>query len=119
MTKPIDFGPTKRRPAPERWGATNLHATPILSDPLVVEHHYEPGGEMREHAGSEPILCICIEGQGFVKVGGKTSELTANQAVVWPIGETHKVWTTDTSMTVLLVHFPGLRELKSRDPSWT
>lgn len=119
MTKPIDFGPLKRRPAPPRWGATNLLATPIVSVPLVVEHHYEPGGEMPEHAATEPILCICISGHGFVSVRGKTSKLNVNQAVVWPIGETHKVWTTDASMTVLLVHFPGTSELKAPDPSWT
>ncbi len=104
------FGEGQRRPAPERWGCTNLEATPILAEPLVVEHHYGPGGGMREHAADEAILCVCIAGQGFVKVGDETSELRANQAVAWPAGETHRVWTEDHSMTVLLMHFPGQKD---------
>lgn len=107
MTTIRPFGEGVRMPAPARWGCTNLEATPILANPLVVEHHYSPGGEMREHAAGEAILCVCIAGQGFVKVGDETSELRANQAVGWPAGVTHKLWTTDSSMTVLLIHFPG------------
>lgn len=118
MTAPVGFGPTRRRPAPERWGATNLLATPILSRPLVVEHHYEPGGAMREHAAEEPILCVCIDGAGFVRVGDETSELRAHEAVVWPSGTTHTLWTAHRSMTVLLIHFPGVTELTPRDPGW-
>jgi quercetin dioxygenase-like cupin family protein len=104
------FGEGVRRPAPERWGCTNLEATPVLARPLVVEHHYAPGGEMPEHAADELILCVCIDGHGFVKVGDETSELRANQAVPWPAGVTHKLWTAGASMTVLLVHFPGHRD---------
>jgi quercetin dioxygenase-like cupin family protein len=107
MSITIQFGESTRRPAPSSWGCTNLFATPILNDPLVVEHHYEPGGEMPEHAAAETVLCICVGGHGFVKVGGDTSELSANQAIVWPSTTTHKLWTHDSSMTVLLVHFPG------------
>jgi quercetin dioxygenase-like cupin family protein len=105
------FGPDHRAPAPERWGCTNLEATPILESPLMVEHHYLPGGGMQEHAADEAILCVCIAGEGFVKVGDETGELRANQAVVWPAGVTHRVWTAESSMTVLLVHFPGMRDL--------
>jgi len=96
-----------RRVAPERWGCTNLEAASLFASPLVVEHYYSPGGEMREHAAAEAILCVCIAGSGFVKVGDETSELRANQAVAWPAGKTHRVWTTDSSMTILLMHFLG------------
>jgi quercetin dioxygenase-like cupin family protein len=106
------FGEGFRRPAPERWSCTNLQATPILGQPLMVEHHYGPGGGMPEHAASEAILCVCIAGDGFVKVGDETAELRANQAVVWPAGTSHRVWTAGSSMTVLLLHFPGETDLE-------
>jgi quercetin dioxygenase-like cupin family protein len=108
----IPFGETARRPAPEHWGCINLSATPIVTDPLVVEHHYGPGGSMPEHAGDEAVLCVCVGGRGFVKVGDDSAELGIHEAVVWPTGKTHRLWTTDSSMTVLLVHFPGRRDLK-------
>ena len=111
MTTIREFGEGVRHPAPERWGCTNLSATPILNDPLMVEHHYGPGGEMHEHTADEAILCVCIAGRGFVKVGDETSALVANHAVVWPADVAHKLWTIDDSMTVLLTHFPGHRTL--------
>jgi quercetin dioxygenase-like cupin family protein len=116
--KLLSFGEGVRLPAPERWGCTNLDATPILTDPLMVEHHYSPGGEMREHSAGEAILCVCIAGTGFVKVGDEMSELAANQAVVWPAGVAHKVWTVDNSMTVLLLHFPGRPDLTPIHENW-
>jgi quercetin dioxygenase-like cupin family protein len=106
------FGEGFRHNAPERSGCTKLEATHILDQGQVVEHHYAPGGEMREHSALMAILCICIAGQGFVKVGDETSELRTNQAVVWPVGKTHKLWTTDSSVTVLLIHFPGQQDLE-------
>jgi mannose-6-phosphate isomerase-like protein (cupin superfamily) len=59
------------------------------------------------------VLCVCIGGRGFVKVGDEISELLANQAVVRPTEKGHKVWTEDSSMTVLLIHFPGRTDLES------
>jgi hypothetical protein len=102
MADPIPFGSNVRTPAPARWGCLNLEASPILADPCVVEHHYLPGGEM----------------PGFVKVGGDTAELRASQAVIWPAGQTHKLWTTDASMTVLLIHFPGRDMLIPAPEEW-
>jgi hypothetical protein len=114
----ISFGVGFRGPAPERWGCTNLEATPLLADPLAVEHHYGPGGQLHEHAAGEAILCVCIGGRGFVKVGSDTSELHVNQAVIWPAGQTKTVWTTDSSITVLLIHFPGRETLTPAPEEW-
>jgi hypothetical protein len=114
----IPFGPGFRAQAPARWDCTNLEAVPILAEPLVVEHHYGPGGEMHEHSAAEAILCLCIGGSGFVKVGPDTSELHASQAVVWPAGITHRIWTSDSSMTVLLLHFPGQETLTPAPEEW-
>ena len=111
MLSKLAFGETRRRPVHERWGCTNLTATLIVSDPLVVEHHNGPGGEMPEHATEEAVLCICVGGRGFVKVADETARLVAHEAVVWPAGKPHRLWTTDSSMTVLLVHFPGRSDL--------
>jgi quercetin dioxygenase-like cupin family protein len=105
------FGEGFRHEAPAHWRCTNLEATRILDHGLMVEHHYLPGGEMDEHSAPMAVLCVCIAGEGFVKVGDESSELYANQVVVWPAGKTHKLWTTDASMTVLLIHFPGQQDL--------
>lgn len=111
----ISFGAAARRPAPERWGCTNLDAAPILADPLTVVHAYGPGGDMPEHAAEEAILCLCVGGSGMVKVGDEVSELVSDRAVIWPAGVVHKVWTTDSSMTVVLIHFPGRTDLDKHD----
>ena len=66
-----------------------------------------------EHTGHDAALCLCVGGRGYVKVGADVSELSAHEAVVWPKDHTHKVWTTDSSMTVLLVHFPGRSDLQT------
>lgn len=50
------FGEGFRRAAPARWGCSNPEAAPILANPLMVEHHYGPGGEMREHSTPEAVL---------------------------------------------------------------
>lgn len=77
----------------------------------MVEHHYEPGGDMPEHTSLEAVLCVCVDGSGYTKVGDESVELNAGEAVVWPTSRTHKLWTTDSSMTVLLIHFPGREDL--------
>ena len=114
--KKVAFGAPVRKSAPERWGCKNLDAAPILADPAAVVHSYGPGGDMPEHTAEEAILCLCIEGSGMVKVGDQVSELASEQAVVWPAGVAHKVWTTDSSMTVVLIHFPGRTDLETRGP---
>jgi hypothetical protein len=116
----IPFGEGFRAPALARWQCVNLEAAPILAEPLVVEHQYGPGGEKHEHPApaDEPILCICTEGHGFVKVGDETSELHANRAVIWPAGVPQKLWTTDSPMTVLLIHFPGRETLVAAPEGW-
>jgi hypothetical protein len=118
VVKLIPFGVGFRGPAPGRWGCTNLEAAPILASPLLVEHHYGPGGEMPEHSADHAILCVCIAGQGFVKVGDEAAELAANQAVIWPAGAMHKVWTTDRSMTVLLLECEGRQTLVPAPDEW-
>src|SRR5262245_32827272 len=114
----ISFGEGCRGAAPQQWGCINLEATPLLSDPCVVEHHYGPGGPLHEHAPGEAVLCVCLAGRGFVKVGTDTSELHAYQAVVWPAGVNKTLWTTDSSITVLLIHYPGRETLTVAPEEW-
>src|SRR5262245_59369868 len=118
MVELIPFGEEFRGPGLERWGCTNLEAAAILSDPLVVVHHYGPGGQLHEHAPQEAILCVCIAGRGFVKVGSDVSELHADQAVIWPAGVNKTVWTKDSSITVLLFHYPGRETLTAAPEGW-
>lgn len=84
------------------------HQPFVLDRPnLVVVHHYEPHAEMREHATDEPILCLAIEGAGFLRLGGpegETAPLQAGEAVLWPAYVPHKVWTEDEPLTTILMH---------------
>jgi mannose-6-phosphate isomerase-like protein (cupin superfamily) len=118
MLEVISFGENFRGPAPEQWGCINLEAAGILADPLVVVHHYGPGGQLHEHAPTVPVLCVCIAGRGFVKVAGETAELRADQAVIFPAGQIKTLWTTDSSITVLLVSFSGHESLTPAPEEW-
>ncbi|CAN5750687.1 hypothetical protein BH23CHL2_BH23CHL2_02120 [soil metagenome] len=46
---------------------------------------------------------ICLEGGSFVSVDGVESEFSARQQFRWPAGVRHKLWTTDQTMTTLMV----------------
>jgi quercetin dioxygenase-like cupin family protein len=86
----------------------------VLDRPnLVVVHRYEPGRQMQEHAADEPILFMAIEGSGFLRLGGpegETARVQAGDAVLWPAGVPHRVWTEDEPLTSILFHFgPEMR----------
>jgi mannose-6-phosphate isomerase-like protein (cupin superfamily) len=60
-----------------------------------------------EHAGLTDNWVVCIEGSGFTRVGGEEAAIHAGQKVFWPKGVQHRLWTTDTGMTTLMVHPDG------------
>jgi quercetin dioxygenase-like cupin family protein len=92
-----------------------LNGLPILLNrpTLVVAMYLEPHGSMHEHPANEPILILAMRGNGFVRIGGpegETRSVTAGEAVLWPGGLDHKVWTEDEPLEFILIHGPAERE---------
>ncbi len=91
--------------------AARMNGLPILLDrPMyVVAMYLEPHGQMDEHSAAEPILFLVTGGSGFVRIGGpegETAALTAGDAVLWPAGPEHKIWTEDEPMSAIVIHGP-------------
>ena len=95
--------------------AKRMNGLPILLDrPLtVVAMYFEPHGAMEEHSASVPILFLVTQGNGFVRIGGpdgETREVRAGDAVLWPVGLDHKVWTEDEPLEAIVIDGPPERE---------
>jgi quercetin dioxygenase-like cupin family protein len=94
--------------------ARRLNGPPILLDrPLLVAAlYFEPHARMDEHSAEQPILFLVVSGQGFVRVGGASGEtraVAAGDAVLWPAGLDHAVWTEDEPLQAIVVEGPGER----------
>ena len=94
--------------------AQRINGLPILLDrPLsVVAMYVEPHGAMEEHRASVPILFLVIRGNGFVRIGGpsgETREVVAGDAVLWPVGLDHTVWTEDEELEAIVIEGPPER----------
>lgn len=94
--------------------ARRLKGLPLLLDrPLhVVALYLEPCGAMDEHSADVPILFLVTEGQGVVRLGGpegETSTVSAGDAVLWPAGLSHTVWTDDEALSAIVIYGPGER----------
>jgi quercetin dioxygenase-like cupin family protein len=94
--------------------ARRLNGLPILLDRpmIVVAMYFDPHGAMAEHSAPEPILFLVTGGRGFVRIGGpdgETREVTAGDAVLWPAGIDHAVWTADEPLVAVVIHGPPER----------
>ncbi|GAC1402730.1 MAG: hypothetical protein NVSMB52_16680 [Chloroflexota bacterium] len=127
------FNATHKMPVP-RPGARGLHAVVVQlpadaagrftpeeltrrynGSPLVIDRenavvalYFDPYSEMDEHDAREPILCMVTGGKGHCRIGGpdgKTVELTAGTAILWPAHVLHKVWTYEEAMQAIVVHY--------------
>ncbi len=85
----------------------------LLNRPMsVVAMYVEPFGAMDEHSADAPILFIVTRGRGFVRIGGangETREVTPGDAVLWPVGLEHTVWTEDESLDAIVIDGPAER----------
>lgn len=85
----------------------------LLNRPmLVVAMYLEPHGSMDEHSAEVPILFLVTSGKGFVRVGGQdgeTSPVSAGDAVLWPAGLDHTVWTEDEPLAAIVIDGPAER----------
>ncbi len=86
----------------------------LLNRPMVViAMYFEPHGVLDEHSADVPILFLVTRGHGFVRIGGpngETQEVTAGDAVLWPVGLDHKVWTEDESLDAITIDGPAESE---------
>ena len=78
----------------------------------VSAMYFEPFSFMEEHSADVPILFVVIRGKGFVRIGGshgETQEVTTGNAVLWPVGLEHKVWTEEESLDAIVIDGPAER----------
>ena len=95
--------------------AQRFNGLPILLNRpmLVVAMYLEPHGSMDEHSAEVPILFLATAGRGFVRVGGPTGEtrsVSAGDAILWPAGLDHTVWTEDEPLSAIVIDGPAERE---------
>lgn len=114
---PIQFDTAGRYTTVEQREALakRINGLPILLNrPIHVSAMYfEPHGFMDEHSADVPILFVVTRGKGFVRIAGasgETREVTAGDAVLWPVGLDHKVWTEDESLDAIVIDGPAERE---------
>lgn len=91
--------------------ARRFQGSPIvLPLPItVVALTLDPHGYMDEHEAPHPIVCMVVQGNGFMRVGGPNApELTvgAGDAILWPANVLHMVRTVEESLMALVVEYP-------------
>lgn len=86
----------------------------LLNRPMaVVALYVDARGSMEEHSAEVPILFLVVRGKGFVRIGGaegETQVVSAGDAVLWPAGIDHMVWTEDEPLEAIVVEGPGERD---------
>jgi quercetin dioxygenase-like cupin family protein len=95
--------------------AQGVHGLPIvLNSPTQVEAMYfEARAAIDEHSAPNPILFLVTGGKGFVRIGGPAGEtraIEAGDAVLWPAGLDHTIWTEDESLQAIVINAPPERE---------
>lgn len=94
--------------------AERMNGLPILLNRpmLVVAMYFEPHAQMDEHSAPVPILFLVTGGKGWVRVGGpqgETRQVQAGDAVLWPAGLDHHVWTEDEPLQAIVIDGPPER----------
>ena len=93
--------------------ARRVNGLPLLLNvPMQVEAMYfDPHATLDEHSAPNHIIFVVIAGSGFVRLGGpngETQPIRAGDAILWPAGLDHTVWTEDQSMQALVVNAPDV-----------
>jgi quercetin dioxygenase-like cupin family protein len=89
--------------------AQRVHGLPFaLNSRVMIEAMYfEPHARLDEHSAPHDILFVVITGSGSLRLGGpqgKTRVVTAGDAVIWPAGIDHMVWTDGESLSAIVIN---------------
>ena len=114
---PIQFDRRDVLPEREEAAAQRFNGLPILLDrPMtVVAMYLESHCAMEEHSAAVPILFLVTAGSGFVRIGGpdgETRAVSAGDAILWPVGQDHMVWTEDEALEAIVIDGPAEREAR-------
>ena len=95
--------------------ARRFNGMPILLDrpAFAVAMYLDAHARMDEHSADKPILFLVTRGNGWVRIGGangETTVVTAGDALLWPAGQDHTVWTEDDTIDAILIHGPVERD---------
>ncbi|HEX9412449.1 MAG TPA: cupin domain-containing protein [Ktedonobacterales bacterium] len=101
--------------------AARVNGLPLLLNrpTLVVAFYLEPHGAVDEHSADQPILVLVTAGRGFVRVGGPTGEtraVSSGDAVLWPAGVDHAMWTEDDPLEAIVIDGPPERPVLDAAP---
>lgn len=111
---PIQLDPAQQDTLDTDVLSQRFNGLPILLNrPMIVVAMYlEPHGSMDEHSADQPILFLVTKGSGFVRIGGpngETRQVSAGDAVLWPAGLDHKIWTEDEPLEAIVIDGPAER----------
>jgi quercetin dioxygenase-like cupin family protein len=89
--------------------AARVHGLPFtFATRVTVEAMYfEPHAQLDEHSAPHDILFIVLTGGGTLRLGGpegETRALVAGDAVIWPAGVDHAVWTDGEPLSAIVVN---------------
>jgi quercetin dioxygenase-like cupin family protein len=92
-----------------RQGAVGVTGRVLLnrSGVAIANLKFAPGATLDEHSAPFEIDVICLDGQGFVSIDGKSATFRAGDRVVWPAGINHRLWTENSAMETLMVERSG------------
>lgn len=88
--------------------AARVHGMPFtLESHVTVEAMYfEPHARMDEHSAPNDILFLVTAGSGMLRLGGaqgETREVVVGDAVIWPAGVDHMVWTEEQPLAAIVI----------------
>ena len=70
---------------------------------LIVLLRFGEQATIHEHPGPNDTIVLCLDGEGFTSLAGKTSPLRAGEQARWPKNVPHRLWTEDSTMHTLMV----------------
>ena len=108
---PIQMNSALVPPEQRETLAQRVNGLPLLLNvSMQVEAMYfDPHAALDEHSAPNHIIFVVIAGSGFVRLGGpngETQPIRAGDAILWPAGLAHTVWTEDKPLQAIVVNAP-------------
>lgn len=105
----LRFGPGFRRPR-TREGSQGVGDQTIWSDPRarITELAFSARALIAPQTSPDLGLFIVVAGGGWVQIGEERSTIDHGEAVEFPPGVTHGVWTDGSTMRAILVEVPDV-----------